>query len=439
MGSAMVKTAWEPPSVITREEIVVASKEILARKPLTIQETSRVFTITELGLAWDIGYTVYEPQEAAAVPTTPDGRRAGFFLLHGGSSDYRFMAPLARLLAGAFGYKVTSMTYPGRLNFDAPGHNWPGDTINPDGTIRMPIWLRGETITSDQVEVVEDTTMRARYGTRTNARAKPGTRFYDRMAAWPAAFETAMKEICAREFPVADWAIHVHGHSTGGPFVHMLCQRVENVVGVVGIENSPFGSIYQKMIGIEWTGPFNDLLIRTWRDIARYAGAEAFHQEGAAALMRLPWLMEDVHERWNRSRTKPNIKAEYPLHYGCVPAMTAAAQAAAQRLQMSEAETAALVARYTGYLKELTGPGTKGVPPILLGVAKFSRDHRPEIYENIVLPAFAQMNPAPRVRLIRFDAGTHDYERPEPDMPMGLVPAVTRLWSEAIANGYYVT
>jgi hypothetical protein len=79
------------------------------------------------------------------------------------------------------------------------------------------------------------------------------------------------------------------------------------------------------------------------------------------------------------------------------------------------------------------------VPPILLGVAKFSRDHRPEIYENVVLPAFARMSPAPRVRLIRFDAGTHDYERPEPDLPMGLVPAVTRLWSEAIAHGYYVT
>ena len=106
-------------------------------------------------------------------------------------------------------------------------------------------------------------------------------------------------------------------------------------------------------------------------------------------------------------------------------------------MSLSEIKKEALVARYTGYLNELSGPGVKPVPPILLGVAKYSRDHRPEIYENIVLPAFADMQPAPKVRLIRFDAGNHDYERPEKDLPMGLVPAVTRLWSEAIEGGYY--
>ena len=430
---------WEPPHLITREAIVAASLEVLGRIDHEVIETPHVLTLNELGLEWDIGYTTYEPAASDAVPFDPSGARIGFFLLHGGSSDYRFMAPLARLLARKFGYKVTSMTYPGRLNFDAPNHDWPGDTINPDGSIRMPVWRRGEVISPDQVEIVTDTTMRARYGTRTNARARPGTLFYDRMAAWPAAFESAMKEICAREFPVGVWSVHVHGHSTGGPFVHMLTQRVANIVGVVGIENSPFGSIYQKMIGIEWTGPFNDLLIRTWRDIARYAGAEAFHQEGAAGLMRLPWLMEDVFERWNRSRAKPNFKAEYPLHYGCVPAMTEAARAVAARLSLNEADATALVERYSGYLRELSGPGVKPVPPILLGVAKFSRDHRPEIYESIVLPAFAAMQPAPKVRLIRFDAGTHDYERPETDLPMGLVPAVTKLWSEAIAGGFYAS
>jgi len=435
----MSNIGWEPPALITREDIVAASDDVLGRADKDVCETSHVFTLHELGLEWDIGYTVYQPVEALAVPRDPLGRSVGFFLLHGGSSDYRFMAALARLLARKFGYKVTSMTYPGRLNFDAPNHDWPGDTINDDGSIRMPVWRRGEVITPDQVEIIADTSLRARYGTRTNARARPGTAFFERMAAWPGAFETAMKEICALEFPVNDWSVHVHGHSTGGPFVHMLTQRVTNVVGVAGIENSPFGSIYQKMIGIKWDGPFNDLLIRTWRDIARYAGAEAFHQEGAAALMRLPWLMEEVQERWNRSRAKPNFKAEYPLHYGCVPAMTAAARAVATRLSLNEAETAALVARYTGYLRELSGPGVKPVPPILLGVAKFSRDHRPEIYETIVLPAFAAMEPAPKVRLIRFDAGTHDYERPEQDLPMGLVPAVTKLWSEAITAGFYTS
>jgi hypothetical protein len=162
---------WEPPSLITRDEIVAASRDVLERPDIGVVETNHITRLSELGLDWDIGYTSYAPADDAAIPIEPGGRRIGFFLLHGGSSDYRFMAPLARLLAKKFGYKVTSMTYPGRLNFDAPGHDWPGDTINPDGSIRMPVWLRGEVISPDQVEIVVDTSMRSRYGTRTNARA----------------------------------------------------------------------------------------------------------------------------------------------------------------------------------------------------------------------------------------------------------------------------
>src|SRR5262249_34852407 len=157
------------------------------------------------------------------------------------------------------------MTYPGRLNLENPSRDWPGDTIDSDGRVRTPIWLRGEKIEPDQMDVVHDVSLRDRYGTRINARAKPGTLFFDRMASWPVGFEEAMKEACRRHLPVDSYAIFVHGHSTGGPFVHMLCQRVANVAGIVGMENSPFGYIYQKMLNIEWPGPFNDLLIRTWR------------------------------------------------------------------------------------------------------------------------------------------------------------------------------
>jgi len=147
--------------------------------------------------------------------------------------------------------------------------------------------------------------------------AKPGTRFYDRMAAWPVAFEEGMKQACARHLPPDEYSIYVHGHSTGGPFAHMLTQRVENIVGVVGMENSPFAYIYQKMIGIEWPGPFNDLLIRTWRDVARYAGAEIYHKEGGESLMRLPWIMETVHDgtRSGASRTsRRNTLCTMPAH-----------------------------------------------------------------------------------------------------------------------------
>ena len=96
-----------------------------------------------------------------------DGKRIGIFLLHGGSGDYKSMEPMAKLFAAKFGCKSVAMTFPGRLYLDDPSRDWPGDTIHPDGSVRTPIWLAGEHIGADQYEVVRDTSMRLRYGTRT--------------------------------------------------------------------------------------------------------------------------------------------------------------------------------------------------------------------------------------------------------------------------------
>ena len=57
--------------------------------------------------------------------------------------------------------------------------------------------------------------------------------------------------------------------------------------------------------------PFDELYIRTWRDLARYQGPEALGQEGPSALMRLPAIMEDVLEAWERAKNRPQFKAEY--------------------------------------------------------------------------------------------------------------------------------
>jgi hypothetical protein len=382
---------------------------------------------------------VYQPKDQSRIPTGADGRRIGMFLLHGGSGDYRSMVPLARLLCGKFGYRIASMTYPGRLYLPDPSRRWPGDTVSADGRLRTPIWLQSETVDPGEYEVVRDTSLRARYGTRLVARAREGSRFWDRMAAWPAAFETAMKTICRTHLPEDTFSIYVHGHSTGGPFVHMLTQRVANIAGVVGIENSPFAYIYQAMLGFEWTGPFNDLTIRTWRDIARYKGAEVLSQEGPSGLMRLPWVMEDVFDEWDKVKDRPQFKAEYPIHYANAPALTAAARAVARRLKMNGAETEALVARYLGYCRELTGDGIKPVPPILLSICKHSRDHTERAYREVVVPMLRRINPAPRVEVVRLGTGTHAYQKPEDGLPQGLVPPIADLWNEAIMRGYYVT
>jgi hypothetical protein len=84
-----------------------------------------------------------------------------------------------------------------------------------------------------------------------------------------------MKAVCARNFPPGEYSIYVHGHSTGGPFVHQLLQRVENVAGLAGTETSPWGAIFSRMQGQRWQFPFNYLSVRTWRDLARYRGPEA--------------------------------------------------------------------------------------------------------------------------------------------------------------------
>lgn len=448
---------WQPPATLSRDEVVATSNAVLAMTNRPVEQREDIFRIPALGMDWDIGVRVYESQPASDITHGADGKKVGIFLLHGGAGDYKSMEKFALLFAEKFGFKVVTMTFPGRLYLDDPSRDWPGDTIHPDGTVRTPIWQKGEYVTPDQYEVVKDTSKRMKYGTRTLARAKPGTRFYDRMASWPVAFEEGMKEACRRHFPVGEFSIYVHGHSTGGPYVSMLSQRVANIAGVIAIENSTFGYINERKhqwgghVGkIEgyapvspkstesWKDPFNDLYIRTWRDLARYRGSEALGQEGPTALMRLPWLMEEILEAWDVAKLRPQFKAEYMITHNIVGALEQAARAAAKRLQMSEKDTEALVARYLRYTRELRGPGVKRVPPFLFVISKDSRDHSAGVYREVIIPMFQAMNPAPRVAVSRFGAGVHTYTKPEKDLPIGIAPTAAKFYHDAIVGGFFI-
>ena len=435
----MSKPEWSAPVQLGVEQLIKSSNKILSKRDIEIRVSENIFRINELGMDWDIGLVIYEPEDPKKIVVGADGRKAGMFILHGGSGDFRSMHKLNHLLATKFGFRVVCMTYPGRFYFPDPSRDWPEETILEDGSLRTPIWLRGEKIEPSEYDIIYDGSLRLRYGTRPVARAKKGTRFFDRMAAWPAAFETAMKHACASQFPIKDYSIYVHGHSTGGPFVHMLTQRVENIAGVVGIENSPFGYMYRQMGNIDWPNPFNDLIVRTWRDIARYRGAEALSKEGPNALMRLAWLMEEVHDDWNAEKHEPQFKAEYPIHYAQENTLQEAALAAAERLKMNEIQREELIARYIGYTRELSGPETKPVPPILLAICKHSRDHTEEVYRKVVIPMYKAMTPAPKVSVTKLATGTHFYEKGEEGLPLGLIPPVAEIWYEAIKNGYFLT
>lgn len=446
-------STWQPPEKVAREDVLARSEAILAMPDQPVRETEDIFRLNVLGLDWDMGAQVYEPANAAK---GADGKKIGVFILHGGSGDAKMMAPVAKLFAYKFGAKAVAMTFPGRHYLEDASRDWPGDTINADGTVRTPIWLAGEKITPDQYEVVRDTSMMLRYGTRTVARAKPGSRFWDRMAGWPMAFEAGMKDAMRRHFPEGEYSIYLTGHSTGGPIVFMISQRVPNVAGMIAVENSPFGFIQEKQH--DWSGalgkisgfervkktpaprkdPFNELYIRTWRDRARYAGPEALGQEGPNALMRLPSLMEEVLEFWDNAKRRPQFKAEYIITHNIKASLEAAARASAERLKMSPAETEALVAHYKGYPYPQTGPGAKPVPPILFCIAKDSRDHNFEVYKEVVLPLFATIEPAPKVRVVQWGAGVHVYSKAEPGLPQGIAPPVVELYMKAIQGGYFV-
>jgi hypothetical protein len=447
---------WQPPEFVSRDRCIKDTEEILGMADLPIKSTEDIFRIGTLGMDWDLGMVVHEPVDISKIPTGADGKKAGFFLLHGGSSDFKGIERHAKLLAQKFGFRVIAGTFPGRFYFPDSSRDWPYDTIHSDGTVRTPIWKQGELITPDQYDVVKDPSKRNRYGTRTLARAKPETNFWYRMAAWPAAFEEGMIEACRRHFPEKEFSVYGQGHSTGGPFVCMLSQRIPNMAGVCATEHSPFGYLccdrdkwggdMGKITGYERvekkskgrTDPFNELYIRTWRDLARYQGPEALGQEGPTALMRLPAIMEDILEAWEKAKNRPQFKAEYVVTHAITDSLAEAARVSAARLKMNRDETEALVNRFIGYTRELRGADKKPVPPFLFEISKDSRDHSPEVYEEVILPGFRVMNPAPKIGITRFGAGVHSFWKAEKDLPVGIVPSVIKSWNEAVTGGYFI-
>jgi hypothetical protein len=430
---------------VSRPDLVAGSREVLSRPDIAISSKQVVHRIRAAEMDWDIAGSVYEPEDPSKIPVGADGKKVGIFLLHGGSGDHRSKDNFARLLATKFGFKVVNMSYPGRYNLQSENGDWPGDTINTDGTVRTPVWLKDELIAPDQYKVVkdQDESRRRRWGTLFLACAKPGTTFYNRMASWPLAHEQGGKELARRYFPENEFSIYSHGHSTGGPMTMMLSQRIPNIVGILGMESSPFGSLYGKMtreiqgISEPWGMNFECLRIRSWRDIARYYGYELIQEEGIDALARLAMVMEEVQDAWQKGTKQPHFKAENILHFDNPAALEAAARVTAERLEMTAEATELLVDRYLGYLRGISGPRVKPVPPLILIITKNSRDHAPENYRNVYLPGYAAMSPAPRIRLYEFDAGIHGYSAAEEGLPMGVAPVGIKLWYGAIMDGYF--
>ncbi len=218
-GTAASAEVYEPPANVSLDTIVSTIQEFMRGPdiPLAGGETAYVEDIVRINavdMEWDIGMSVHEPADPGRIAVGADGKKIGIFLLHGGSGDFKSMHKRANLMARKLGYKVVSMSYPGRHAFHTESRDWPGSNVTAhdyhDYTleVRTPLWLRGEHITRDQYDVIRDTGQRARYGTRTLAKAKPGTTFYYRMAGWPMVFEQAGITAMRRHFPERSQFVH---------------------------------------------------------------------------------------------------------------------------------------------------------------------------------------------------------------------------------------
>src|SRR5258705_12650884 len=98
--------SWQSPATWSREQVLAASDAVLASKAGEVSQAEDIFRLAALGLDWDIGLRVYEPQPAAKIARGADGKKIGIFLLHGGAGDYKSMEKFALLFAGKFSCKI---------------------------------------------------------------------------------------------------------------------------------------------------------------------------------------------------------------------------------------------------------------------------------------------------------------------------------------------
>ena len=83
--------AYEPPSQVAIEDIVAASREVMARADISVRGDKGyiedIIRIEAAGMQWDIGMSVHEPLDESRIAVGADGKKIGIFLLHGGSGS----------------------------------------------------------------------------------------------------------------------------------------------------------------------------------------------------------------------------------------------------------------------------------------------------------------------------------------------------------------
>ena len=80
-------------------------------------------------------------------------------------------------------------------------------------------------------------------------------------------------------------------------------------------------------------------------------------------------------------------------------------------------------------------PARIELPP--LRTRAYQPRHSPEVYNEVIIPGFRAMKPAPKTAITRFRASVHSFWKAEKDLPIGIVPSVIKSWHEAVISGYF--
>jgi hypothetical protein len=121
-----------------------------------VRRTEDLFRLSALGLDWDIGVRVYEPQPR----TTIRARRRRKAVRHlfccmAAPGDFKSNGKVRAPLRGEVRLQGRHHDVPGEALSRRSEPRLARDTIRPDGTVRTPIWHHGEYVTPDQYVLVQ--------------------------------------------------------------------------------------------------------------------------------------------------------------------------------------------------------------------------------------------------------------------------------------------
>ena len=92
MATRVSEETWSPPEEVTRGRCLAESEAVLAMPDIPLKEHEDLFRIQAVGLEWDIGAQIYEPEDPSKICVGADGKKVGVYLLSRG----RRVAGLAR-------------------------------------------------------------------------------------------------------------------------------------------------------------------------------------------------------------------------------------------------------------------------------------------------------------------------------------------------------